>query len=160
MPELNRSIQLDYTEDSKIQGISTRRFVWSNNTFRSGSIFKKNQCYFRQPSSQNSGVLFNSHCNYDESIAFSNPHFYLADLDYLDAVKGLGPEKEKHESFIQLNKANGEVVLARKNIQINLDTEELSKDYVTKKGNFFKKTYLNRIIFPLFWVSETTRYVN
>ena len=44
-----------------------------------------------------------SHMKYaDLPIMMSNPHFYQAAQQYLDAVVGLRPEKDKHQTFIDI----------------------------------------------------------
>ena len=77
-PELNRSIQLDYDQDTATDSVSVRKFVWSNNTFTSAAVFPENKCFSdpENKNSQHSGVLFNSHCNFNIPLAFSSPHFY------------------------------------------------------------------------------------
>lgn len=77
-PELNRSIQLDYDRDMTENGVSVRKFVWSNNTFKSGAAFSPNKCFSdsKNKFSKYSGVLFNSKCNFNIPLAFSSPHFY------------------------------------------------------------------------------------
>lgn len=80
-PELNRTIQLDYDQDTAATGVSVRKFAWSNNTFKSGTVFPPNKCFVMDPKdkySEHSGVLFNSHCNFDIPLSFSYPHFYNA----------------------------------------------------------------------------------
>lgn len=77
-PELNRSIQLDYDQDTAMNSVSVRKFVWSNNTFSSSVDFPPNKCFSdpKNSYSDHSGVLFNSHCNFNIPLAFSSPHFY------------------------------------------------------------------------------------
>ena len=73
--------------------------------------------------------------------------FFFSDSFYTKQFEGLKASQEKHESSIELRKDTGELVLGKKNLQINIDTEILSQ----KRG-------IPELIFPLFWLSETTRY--
>lgn len=72
--------------------------------------------------------------------------FISSDSFFSNQVKGLKASQEKHESSIELKKDNGELVLGKKNLQINIDTKVASE-----------KRSFPRIIFPLFWLSETTK---
>lgn len=148
-PELNRSIGLDYELDTTENGLSARKFVWSNNTFKSGAAYPPNKCFSNPKNkfSQYSGVLFNSKCNFNIPLAFSSPHFYNSDSFFGDMFEGLKPSKDKHESSIELNQ-NGELTLGKKRLQVNIDTEFISKQRKFK-----------RYVFPLFWLSETTRNI-
>lgn len=151
VPELNRSIALDYDKDKAYKKIPTRRFIWSPNTFKSSSSYPPNKCFYtdsKDELNKYSGVLFNSHCNFNIPIAFSNPHFYQADDYYRDTVLGMNPVQNKHESSIELRKNNGELILANKNLQINIDTKTISS-----------KRSIERFIFPLFYLAEVTRNV-
>lgn len=36
-------------------------------------------------------------------IVVSFPHFYQADQQYIDAIDGMNPNKEEHETYLDLN---------------------------------------------------------
>ena len=148
-PELNRSIQLDNKEESVIDKIQTRKFVWSSDTLKSKTVLDTNECYYparKDELDKYSGILRNSHCNHDIPMVFSYPHFYQSDSYFTDAVSGMSPN-DKYESYIHLRKENGELMSALKNIQINIDTRVASASHSIK-----------RFIFPLFWLAEKAKF--
>lgn len=65
-----------------------------------GDNVKSRKCYCMNEKCQPSGVLDVSRCKYGAPAFISLPHFYLADDSYGEAVKGLKPSEEKHESFV------------------------------------------------------------
>ncbi|KAL0163470.1 hypothetical protein M9458_042866, partial [Cirrhinus mrigala] len=50
-----------------------------------------------------SGLLNVSVCKEDAPIIMSSPHFYQADDRFAQAVFGMNPNKEEHETVIDVN---------------------------------------------------------
>lgn len=100
-PEMCRSIPYDYEQDIDLHGLKGFRYVAGARSLDNGTLYDENKC-FASNDSMPSGVMNISVCNYGQPMFMSYPHFYGADSSYLDAVSGLAPEKEKHQTFITL----------------------------------------------------------
>ena len=53
-------------------------------------------------------------------IALSYPHFYQADPQYLSAVEGLKPNKEKHQFYVDISPEFGFPLAIRPRFQLNV----------------------------------------
>ena len=53
-------------------------------------------------------------------IALSYPHFYQADPQYLNAVEGLRPNKEKHQFYVDISPEFGFPLAIRPRFQLNV----------------------------------------
>ncbi|CDQ64590.1 unnamed protein product [Oncorhynchus mykiss] len=80
-------------------------------------------------------------------IVVSFPHFYQADDKYINAVDGLHPNKEEHETYLDLNPTTGVPIRACKRAQLNI--------ILNRVQGFPKTKHLNEIIFPIMFVNET-----
>ncbi|MEQ2217587.1 hypothetical protein XENOCAPTIV_015648 [Xenoophorus captivus] len=93
------------------------------------------------------GVLKVSVCREGAPIVVSFPHFYQADPAYINAVDGLNPNKEEHETYLDLQPTTGVPIRACKRAQLNI---------ILKRVPGFPKTKLiNETIFPIMFVNET-----
>ncbi|TNN60153.1 Lysosome membrane protein 2 [Liparis tanakae] len=80
-------------------------------------------------------------------IVVSFPHFYQADPKYINAVDGLNPNKEEHETYLDLQPTTGVPIRACKRAQLNI---------ILKRVQGFPKTkFINETIFPIMFVNET-----
>lgn len=103
-PDMCRSFPYDYEKDIIHRDIRGNRFAAGLRAIDNGTLYPENKCY---PQGMPSGVMNISVCNFDQPMFISYPHFYLADPSYLEAVEGLSPNKEKHESYITLEPKTG-----------------------------------------------------
>lgn len=99
--KLCRSLAYEYEKDIEVQGIFGHRFTLGERSIDNGTLYNENQCYMTGENLP-SGLMNISICNYNFPMFMSYPHFYMADSSYLDAVEGLTPDKNLHESFISL----------------------------------------------------------
>ena len=53
-------------------------------------------------------------------IALSYPHFYQADPQYLNAVEGLKPDKDKHQFYVDISPEFGFPLAIRPRFQLNV----------------------------------------
>jgi scavenger receptor class B, member 1 len=98
-PEMCRSIPYEYEKDIELNGLKGLRFAAGSRALDNGTIFEENKC-FATEESMPSGVMNVSICNYGHPMFQSFPHFFGADPSYVEAVSGLEPDKEKHETFL------------------------------------------------------------
>jgi scavenger receptor class B, member 1 len=99
--KLCRSLTYEYEKDVEVQGILGHRFSLGERAVDNGTVYAENKC-FQIGENLPSGLLNISICNYDFPMFMSYPHFYMADESYLEAVEGLTPNKNLHESFMSL----------------------------------------------------------
>ena len=106
--DLCRSLFLDYEHDSEVQGIPTLKFSVPQRFFKSPLNEPTNVCFCTQPDKlenklcQIDGILDISKCKGGAPIILSAPHFFEGDRELLYNVSGLRPEKEKHETFLEI----------------------------------------------------------
>jgi scavenger receptor class B, member 1 len=93
VPELCRSIPYNYEKDVEVEGVLGNRFLAETKSFENCLETDK---------FMPKGLLNTTLCSYEFPMFMSFPHFYDADLSYIDAVEGLKPDKKFHENFITL----------------------------------------------------------
>ncbi|XP_058793511.1 scavenger receptor class B member 1 [Phymastichus coffea] len=87
-----------------------------------------------------------SPCQYSAPVYLSFPHFYKADPKLLDAVDGLNPMPELHETFFKIQPKLGVPVEGKVRVQLNLKVEH--QPQITAVSNF------TDIVFPIMWLEE------
>ncbi|XP_059192442.1 lysosome membrane protein 2a isoform X1 [Centropristis striata] len=146
--DLCRSIHLGYVEDVEVKGIQAYRFAPpsdvlmnpKDNPTNAGFCVPAGDCL-------GTGVLKVSVCREGAPIVVSFPHFYQADPKYINAVEGLNPNKEEHETYLDLQPTTGVPIRACKRAQLNI---------ILKRIQGFPKTkFINETIFPIMFVNET-----
>lgn len=71
--------------------------------FASGNEIEENRCFCEQPDKCREGGVINvSKCRRGAPLMMSAPHFYLGEDKLVDAFEGLSPNKEKHETFLDV----------------------------------------------------------
>ncbi|XP_025757002.1 uncharacterized protein LOC100694672 isoform X1 [Oreochromis niloticus] len=145
--DLCRSIHLAYVEDVEVKGIQAYRFAPpsdvlmspKNNPTNAGFCVPAGDCL-------GTGVLKVSVCREGAPIVVSSPHFYQADPAYINAIDGLNPKKEEHESYLDLQPTTGVPIRACKRAQLNM---------ILKRVQGFPKTKnITKTIFPIMFVNE------
>ncbi|CAB1458403.1 unnamed protein product [Pleuronectes platessa] len=146
--DLCRSIHLAYVKDVEVKGIQAFRFAPPSDVLMSPRDNPNNEG-FCVPAGDclGTGVLKVSVCREGAPIVVSFPHFYQADPKYINAVEGLSPNKEEHETYLDLQPTTGVPIRACKRAQLNI---------ILKRVEGFPKTrYINETIFPIMFVNET-----
>uniref|UniRef100_A0A672IW51 Lysosome membrane protein 2-like n=1 Tax=Salarias fasciatus TaxID=181472 RepID=A0A672IW51_SALFA len=146
--DLCRSIHLAYVKDVEVKGIQAFRFAPPSDVLMSPKDNPTN-AGFCVPAGDclGTGVLKVSVCREGAPIVVSFPHFYQADPKYINAVDGLNPNKEEHETYLDLQPTTGVPIRACKRAQLNV---------ILKRVQGFPKTkYINETIFPIMFVNET-----
>uniref|UniRef100_A0A8C9TTQ9 Scavenger receptor class B, member 2a n=1 Tax=Scleropages formosus TaxID=113540 RepID=A0A8C9TTQ9_SCLFO len=146
--DLCRSIHLAYVEDVEVQGIPAYRFAPpldvlaspEDNPANAGFCVPAGKCL-------SAGVLKVSVCRQGAPIVVSFPHFYQADQKYVNAFEGLTPNKDDHETYLDLNPTTGVPVRACKRAQLNV--------LLNRVSGFPKTRNLSETIFPIMFVNET-----
>jgi scavenger receptor class B, member 1 len=113
-PEMCRSIPYEYEKDIELHGLKGHRFLAGLRALDNGTLYDENKC-FATEESMPSGVMNVSICNYGHPMFMSFPHFHGADSSYVDAVDGLEPQKEKHQTYITLEPVSDQLKVQNKN---------------------------------------------
>uniref|UniRef100_A0A8C5CS20 Uncharacterized protein n=1 Tax=Gadus morhua TaxID=8049 RepID=A0A8C5CS20_GADMO len=146
--DLCRSIHLGYVKDVEVKGIQAFRFAPPGDVLMNPTDNPANQG-FCVPAGDclGTGVLKVSVCREGAPIVVSFPHFYQADPKYINAVEGMTPNKEDHETYLDLQPTSGVPIRACKRAQLNI---------IVKRVKGFPKTKLiHETIFPIMFVNET-----
>uniref|UniRef100_A0A673HHW7 Lysosome membrane protein 2-like n=1 Tax=Sinocyclocheilus rhinocerous TaxID=307959 RepID=A0A673HHW7_9TELE len=103
-PDLCRSIYAQYESDVSVRGVPGFRFVPPSEVFANLTINPDN-AGFCVPAGNclGSGLLNVSVCKEGVPIIMSSPHFYQADDRFVQDVFGMNPNKEEHETVIDVN---------------------------------------------------------
>uniref|UniRef100_A0A1A9V6W7 Scavenger receptor class B n=1 Tax=Glossina austeni TaxID=7395 RepID=A0A1A9V6W7_GLOAU len=119
VPNLCQAIPLDYTESVQIHDLTGYKYSGGEKLLDNGTLFPSNKCFCVGGKCERSGVFNVGPCAYNTSMYVSFPHFYKADLYYLDAIEGLKPEREKHEFFLTVEPSSGIPLEVGGGFQIN-----------------------------------------
>ncbi|XP_035719198.1 scavenger receptor class B member 1-like [Vespa mandarinia] len=87
-----------------------------------------------------------SPCQYTAPVYISFPHFYQADTELLDAVLGLKPVPELHETYFKIQPKLGVPIEGKVRVQINLKVE--------RQPNIGVVANFPDIVFPIMWLEE------
>ncbi|XP_059213730.1 lysosome membrane protein 2-like isoform X2 [Centropristis striata] len=147
-PDLCRSIHMEFEKDVEVKGIPAYRFTppravlaskWENPA-NEGFCITPEECL-------GTGLLKVSPCRKGAPVVASFPHFYLGESKYVDAIEGMSPQREHHQTFLDLNPITGVIVRANKRAQINILMNRIS--------GFPKTRLLNDTIFPVMFLNES-----
>ncbi|CAH1778009.1 unnamed protein product [Owenia fusiformis] len=150
--DICRSIYANYEGPQKMRGIDLYRFVPPTSVFAAPAKNPANLgfCADNETICLGSGVLNVSVCKPQNApIVLSQPHFYQADKEYIDGVIGLNPNKEEHQTALDVEPVTGVVMGASKRIQISifLQKEEVYSDFEN----------LGRLFLPVVWINESAK---
>lgn len=146
--DLCRSIHMLFEKEVVVKGIPAYRFTppravlasGKNNPENEGFCLEKDKCL-------DDGVLNVAVCRKGAPVIVSFPHFYLADKKYVEAIEGISPVHEHHQTFLDLNPTTGVPVRAAKRAQINIQLDRVTGFPMTRN--------LNGIIFPIMFLNES-----
>ncbi|XP_007895114.2 lysosome membrane protein 2c [Callorhinchus milii] len=146
--DLCRSLYATFEKELDVKGIPAYRFVPPSEVFANDTINPAN-VGFCIPSGHclGSGVLNVSVCRKGAPIILSSPHFYQADQKYIDDIEGMDPNKENHETFLDINPLTGILLKVAKRLQINV--------YIEKIDVFHETGNVQSLIFPVMYLNES-----
>ncbi|XP_026680876.1 protein peste [Diaphorina citri] len=144
--DLCRIWPLRYRRDVEKDGLKAGYYTPDDEIFSPGESQPENKCYCPgQTKCPPKGLQNISPCQFDAPVFLSFPHFYKADPELLDAVEGLTPNQEKHETFFKIQPKLGVPLEAAVRVQLNLAVEE---------SNIHVVRGFRSITFPIMWVEE------
>ncbi|XP_060003972.1 lysosome membrane protein 2 isoform X2 [Lagenorhynchus albirostris] len=140
-----RSVYITFSDFESVQGLPALRFkvpaeILANTSDNAGFCIPKGNCL-------GSGVLNVSVCKNGAPIIMSFPHFYQADEKFVSAIEGMHPNKDYHETFVDINPLTGIILRAAKRFQINV--------YVKKLDDFIETGNIRTLVFPVMYINES-----
>ncbi|XP_062928875.1 platelet glycoprotein 4 isoform X1 [Mobula hypostoma] len=150
--DICRSIYAEYEQKKSLKGIPVHRFVIPPKALASFVGNPDNHCYCKDMTiSKNctfSGILGISSCKGGKPIYISLPHFLYASDELVNSIDGMRPNKEEHETLLDVEPFTGFSLRVAKRIQINLMFKPSKKIKILQ--NIKEPTF-----FPLVWLTET-----
>uniref|UniRef100_A0A8D0BHP2 Scavenger receptor class B member 2 n=1 Tax=Salvator merianae TaxID=96440 RepID=A0A8D0BHP2_SALMN len=143
-----RSLYLTFDRYVTVEGIPAYRFVPPKKIFENATVNPDN-AGFCVPAGNclGAGLLNVSACKRGAPIFLSPPHFYESDEKYLNDIEGLHPNKEDHETFLDISPLTGILLRANKRMQVNARVQKLP-DFV-QTGN------IRTIYLPVLYINES-----
>ncbi|XP_034048053.1 lysosome membrane protein 2c [Thalassophryne amazonica] len=147
--DMCRSLYTLYEEDVTVKGIPGYRFTPPSKVFANLTVNPDN-AGFCVPAGNcmGSGLLNVSVCKQGAPIVMSSPHFYQADDKFVEDVFGMQPDKEQHQTTVDINPLTGILLQAAKRLQINI--------YVQQVPRFSQTGKVRTVVFPVVYLNEST----
>ncbi|KAK9954920.1 hypothetical protein ABG768_014834 [Culter alburnus] len=146
-PDLCRSIHMRFEKEVEVKGIPAYRFTPPRDVLASGKNNPENEGFCVTKKCLDDGVLDVSVCRKGAPVVVSFPHFHLGDKKYANAIDGISPVHEHHQTFLDLNPTMGVPVRAMKRAQINIHLDRVTGFPLTRN--------LNGTIFPIVFLNES-----
>ncbi|XP_072311252.1 platelet glycoprotein 4 [Eucyclogobius newberryi] len=150
--DICRSVSASHVKTYDLKGIKVYRYSLLPSTLASPLDNPDNHCFcHNQVVSRNctlAGVLDISTCQNGKPIYISLPHFLSGSPWLINAVEGLNPNPEHHDTFLDVEPTTGFTLNFAKRIQVNMMYGPSNVITVLKKV----KDYT---IFPVVWLNET-----
>ncbi|XP_076642732.1 scavenger receptor class B member 1 isoform X1 [Halictus rubicundus] len=140
---LCRSAHMVCTGEKTISGLHTYKFNFVENELDNGLHNPENKCFCRQGRCLQAGLIDVTDCYYGFPIALSYPHFYKTDPAVLEAVEGLNPRADLHESYAYVQPKSGLPVNLAFRFQINMALQDI--------GHMARVDKFENFVLPLLW---------
>ncbi|KAK9294921.1 hypothetical protein QLX08_010614 [Tetragonisca angustula] len=147
--DLCRTLPLKYRGPTEKSGIKADLYTPPDTVFgRPNENAPENECFCSDDMSTcpSNGLQNISPCQYTAPVYLSFPHFYKADPKLLDAVHGLKPNPDIHETYFKIQPKLGVPLEGKVRVQLNLKVEHQS--HIGVVSNF------PDIVFPIMWIEE------
>ncbi|XP_016915268.2 scavenger receptor class B member 1 [Apis cerana] len=147
--DLCRTLPLKYHGSTEKSGIKADLYIPPESVFgRPNESAPENECFCSDDISMcpSNGLQNISPCQYTAPVYLSFPHFYKADPNLLDAVEGLNPSREVHETYFKIQPKIGVPLEGKVRVQLNLKIEH--QPLINVVSNF------PDIVFPIMWLEE------
>ncbi|XP_017756688.1 PREDICTED: scavenger receptor class B member 1 [Eufriesea mexicana] len=147
--DLCRTLPLKYRGPTEKSGIKADLYTPPDDVFRRpDENAPENKCFCSDDMSTcpSDGLQNISPCQYSAPVYLSFPHFYKADPNLLNAVHGLKPNRDIHETYFKIQPKLGVPLEGKIRVQLNLKVEQQPQIGVV--SNF------PDIVFPIMWLEE------
>ncbi|XP_055601457.1 scavenger receptor class B member 1 [Uranotaenia lowii] len=142
--DLCRALPLVYRHPVEKDGISADLYTLAEDAY--GPANENNTCYDDKHYKRYQGLQNISPCQYGAPVYISNPHFFQSDPQLLDAVEGLNPQQDIHQTFFKIQPKLGVPLEGQVRVQLNLLVEKAPNVMATKDFRDF--------VFPIMWLEE------
>lgn len=149
-PDLCRTLTIEYVKTVSIRSIELYRFGISPSFFKPIESMNDTKCYCVKKNSEvckYGGIIDAASCR-KKPIIVSTPHFYNGDDTLRDKVEGLEPSQAEHDTYIDIEPMTGNVLRARRRLQVNLAMKRYEKMPMT---DFLKK---GSLIHPILYIDQ------
>ncbi|CAG5123818.1 unnamed protein product [Candidula unifasciata] len=144
--DLCRSLGLEYQDVVNVRGIDLDKFVAPDIMFANTTVNPYNKGFCNSECLP-SGLLNASVCRQNAPVIMSMPHFLGCDEDVAKGVNGMHPNREEHQSYIDIEPRTGVAMNVGKKLQINTFIERVEG---------FSETYnIKPVFFPVLWINES-----
>ncbi|KZC10319.1 PREDICTED: scavenger receptor class B member 1-like [Dufourea novaeangliae] len=140
---LCRSAYMGRTGEKFINGLHTYEYKFLENQLDNGVYNPENKCFCRKGHCLQAGLIDVTDCYYGFPIALSFPHFYKTDPRILEAVEGLNPRANLHESYAYVQPKSGLPVNLAFRFQINMALQNI--------GHMARVQKFENFVLPLLW---------
>ncbi|XP_018301690.1 scavenger receptor class B member 1 isoform X2 [Mycetomoellerius zeteki] len=130
---LCRSARLVRIGEEVLQSLDTYKYTFMENELDNGAVNPENKCFCRKGFCLKPGLIDVTDCYYGFPIALSYPHFYKSDPSFLEAIEGLEPNKELHESYFYIQPKSGIPMNVAARFQINLALQNIGHMAMVEK---------------------------
>ncbi|KAK9731222.1 CD36 family [Popillia japonica] len=128
--------------DSKYDGIPVSRYTLD---FGDQSSNEEDKCYCPAPDECMKKGALDLRKSSGRVVA-TMPHFYNSDQSYVNGVKGVNPDKSKHDLYLLVNTFTGSPVATRNRLQFSIPFVPMPKVDIIKN--------VPDTLIPMFWVEE------
>ncbi|KAF1762809.1 hypothetical protein GCK72_011072 [Caenorhabditis remanei] len=163
VPQICRSVQMEYSRDVSVQGILSWRYVPPKDLYDPKRPENQGFCnkagvprYFENTTVQienclPAGLIDLSRCQSgNPRVYLSNPHFYNSPMEVWHAVSGLSvPSPTNDLTFVDLEPTAGVPTQAKRIMQINVGMV---------KGDLSVTENTTNVIVPVLWMNETADF--
>jgi len=142
--ELCRSIYATYEKDVQHGPLTLYRYVLPDKLLAESD---ENKCYCPDDFTCRAGMMNVGPCKDGKPVVMSTPHFYQGNIEDARLLDGLEPNKEEHQTYLDLEPNTGVVFRAAKRLQVNMP--------LRRYANFPALKNVPELIYPILWVNET-----
>ena len=142
--DMCRSVDAVYERVAYRGNLKLLRFVIPLEAFEKSP---KNDCFCSDEFTCQTALLNIGPCKDGAPVVVSTPHFYMGTNELITGVDGLNPNKEEHETFIEVEPNSGIPFRATKRLQLNMPLRRYSALPQLSK--------VKEVIFPIVWANES-----
>ncbi len=152
--DLQRSFDLNFTGRVTQMGLSALRYGIKNSTFKSAFEEPENA---RWGSWCPDGLIYIGPTQVMEIPVYgSKPHFLDGDPRLLDSVIGLSPDREEHDTVIDVEPTTGANLNFRRQIQVNVQINRTDKSLMKMTSQIQGFNGTDSLYFPVLYVNEVS----
>ncbi|ODM99319.1 Sensory neuron membrane protein 1 [Orchesella cincta] len=158
VPEICRSIFIEYDSETEYEGIKGYRFKLPPEMFTDPYVYTANMCFCMDVKGEfNNSCNFNGmgrlfSCKANVPVTIGKPHFLDADEWVVEEARkfGMSPRRNDHDTFLDLEPNTGFPLRAHKRLQIGAEIQPLNETVTL----LTPLRTIPHIIYPVFWADE------